>query len=103
MTDKLTLNNAAQSLIKTDNAELGDAIHSEALQREKKAREDKVIAEVQRLESTRLEYVRKAAFATEAANWYAAKLDAVQTGAFDFDLVHGQMIFHDARFNQANY
>lgn len=103
MDNKLALNNAQANLIRTDTAELGAAIHSEALARENKAREDKVISEVQRMESTRLEYTRQAAFATEAANWYARKLDAVKAGEFNFDLVHGQMIFHNPDFNRANY
>lgn len=103
MSDKLILNNATENLVVRDTRELGKAIHSEAIEREKKAREDKVIAEVQRLENARLEYARQAAFATQASNWYSAKLEAIQKGEFDFDLVHGQMMFHDPEFHRANF
>jgi hypothetical protein len=102
-TTKLTISNATENLILSDTKELGAAIHSEALAREKKVREDRVIAEVQRLESARLDYARQAAFATAASNWYAAKLDAINAGEFKFDLVHAQMIFDNPEFNRGNY
>jgi hypothetical protein len=101
--NKLSLSNATENIIKRDNTELGAAIHSEALERERKAREDRIIAEVQRLESARLEYARQADFAARASNWYAAKLEAVRNGEFDFDLVRGQMLFHNPLFQQANF
>ena len=103
MSEKLALTNAESLTKLTDTKQLGEAIHTEALEREKKAREDRVIAEVQRLEAARLEYARQAAFATAASNWYSAKLDAVRAGEFDFDLVHGQMLFHDPAFAKANF
>jgi hypothetical protein len=103
MSDKLILGNATENLVLRDTKELGAALHTEALSREKKAREDRVISEVQRLESARLDYARQAAFATDASNWYADKLAAVDAGEFDFDLVHGQMLFRDPRFQRANY
>ena len=103
MDNKLSLSNAAENLTLRDTKELGNFIHEEALAREKKAREDRVIAEVQRLESARLDYARQAAFATEASNWYARKLDAVKAGEFAFDLGHGQMLFNEPEFNRGNY
>lgn len=103
MSDKLALTNADTNLVQSDTKQLGEMIHDEALAREKKAREDRVIAEVQRLESCRLDYARQAAFAAEASNWYARKLDAVKAGEFKFDLVHGQMIFNNPEFSRANY
>lgn len=101
--NKLSLANANENLIVTDTKEFGAAIHSEALEREKKARQDRVIAEVQRLETLRLDYAKQAAFATNASNWYARKLDAVNAGEFSFDLVHAQMIFNNPDFNRGNY
>jgi hypothetical protein len=101
--DRITLTNVTNKIIQTDTLELGQAIHAEALQREKEARQDAVISEVQRLESARLEYAQKAVFATNASNWYAAKLEAVKTGEFKFDLVHGLMLFNDPDFQRANF
>jgi len=101
--NKLQISNATENLILRDTKEIGATIHSEALAREKKAREDRVILEVQRLEESRLDYARKALFATNAANWYARKLDAVKAGEFELDLVHGQMLFKDPELQRANY
>ena len=101
--NKLQLANALENLTLTDTKELGEAIYAEALEREKNAREDRVILEVQRLEESRLDYARKALFATNAANWYARKLDAVKAGEFTLDLVHGQMNFNDPELQRANY
>lgn len=101
--NKLTLGNASENLVQSGSVELGSALHSEALKRENQKRQDAVISEIQRLESNRLDYALKADFATRASNWYAGKLDAVKAGEFDFDLVHGQMIFHNPDFNRGNY
>ena len=83
--------------------EIGEVIHREAMKREKQAREDRIIYEVQRLEEARLDYARKADFAIKAVDWYRRKLEAVRKGEFDFDLPNAQMIFHDPEFRKANY
>lgn len=92
-----------KALIVTDTAELGKHIHAEAMERTKKDREDAIIAEVQRLEDARLEYAKKAEFAARASDWYRRKLEAVQKGEFDFDLVKWQMLFRDPEFQKANF
>jgi len=93
----------AQSLVLKQTAELGKAIISEAEKREQERRQEKVIAEVQRLIGARDDYARKAEFDKKASEWYVAKLAAVQAGQFDFDRVTAQMIFHDRELNRANY
>lgn len=101
MSDEMILRK--ETLILHDTAELGKTIHAEALKREQEARQDEVIAEVQRLESARLEYAKRADFAARASEWYARKLEAVRNGDFDFDLQNGQMLFRDPEFQKANY
>lgn len=101
MTDELT--KVPNTLMVTDTKEFGKAILTEALEREKKARQDKVIAEVQRLENSRLEYARQAQFASEATEWYAKKLKAIENGEFDFDLARCELKFHDPDLEDANF
>lgn len=100
---KNKLSKVPKELIVRDTKDLGRAIHSEAMAREKKAREDRVIAEVQRIENARLEYLHKADFAQKATEWYARKLEAIRAGEFDFDLATGAMLFHNPDFERANY
>lgn len=92
-----------KELLIRDTRELGKALHSEALERERKAREDKVIAEVQRLETCRLDYARKQEFAAKAVIWYAGKLEAIRKGEFHLDLTTGLMQFFDPDYERANY
>lgn len=91
------------SLKVTDTKEFGKAILAEAREREKKARQDKVILEVQRLEASRLDYIRRQEFATEAIAWYTKKIAAIENGEFDFNLATCQMEFHDEDLEDANY
>lgn len=101
MSDELVITN--KDLLVRDTAELGKYIHAEAMERTKKEREDAIIEEVQRLEDARLEYLKKAEFAARASDWYRRKLEAVQKGEFDFDLVNAQMLFRDPEFQKANF